>query len=156
MADCSPVLVVAAAALVAALAPAATGGDQVRSVQVEADRLQIDHQRRSATFEGNVRARYGELALQCDSMQVSYDDRGAVVALRATGGVTVRRGDARATANSGRLDARQGLLVLEGSPVLVRGPHRLEGERIAVHLASGRIEVERARGVFQLDLGNGR
>lgn len=154
MVDCRSALVATAATMMAALAPPASGGERGRSVQVEADRLQIDHRQRSATFEGNVRARYGELALGCDSMQVSYDDQGAVVALRATGGVTVRKGDARATANLGRLDARQGLLVLEGSPVLVRGPHRLEGARIAVHLASGRIEVERARGVFQLDLGS--
>lgn len=156
MAECRFTLVAAAAALVAALALPSSGGEQGRSVQVEADRLQIDHRQRSASFEGHVRARYGELVLGCDEMHVSYDDRGAVVALRATGSVTVRRGDARATATSGRLDARQGLLVLEGTPVLVRGPHRLEGERIAVHLASGRIEVERARGVFQLDLGSGR
>jgi lipopolysaccharide export system protein LptA len=130
----------------------AVSAERQRTVEIESDRLQIDHRDRTAVFEGSVRARYGELVLTCDSMRVSYDEQGAVVALRATGDVAVRQGDARATAGSGRLDARQGLLVLEGSAVLVRGPHRLEGRRISVHLASGRLEVERARGVFRLDL----
>jgi lipopolysaccharide transport protein LptA len=140
------------AALACAALPLVAAGDAGRSVEIESDRLQIDHRARSARFDGNVRARYGELVLLCDSMRVSYSEDGTVVALRAIGHVTVRKGEARATAASGRLDARQGLLVLEGSAVLVRGPHRLEGARIAVHLASGRLEVERARGVFQLDL----
>jgi lipopolysaccharide transport protein LptA len=142
------------AALFAALLslPAVGSADRQRTVEIESDRLQIDHRDRSAVFEGNVRARYGELLLSCDSMRVSYDEQGTVVALRAKGSVAVRRGDARATAASGRLDARQGLLVLEGSAVLVQGPHRLEGQRISVHLTSGKLEVERARGVFQLDL----
>jgi lipopolysaccharide export system protein LptA len=65
-------------------------------------------------------------------------------------------GEAHATAAIGRLDARQGLLVLEGSPVLVRGPHRLEGRRITVHIDSGELDVERARGTFQLELGGPR
>lgn len=141
----------AAIALLVAL-PCAVAGDGRRSVEIESDRLQIDHRDRSALFEGHVQARYGELLLTCDSMRVSYDEQGAVIALRAIGSVTVRRGDARATASSGRLDARQGLLVLEGSAVLIRGPHRLEGRRISVHLVSGKLEVERARGVFRLDL----
>jgi len=146
---CETALLVAAISLLLPCSAAAGGKG---AVEIEADRLQIDHRDRSAEFEGHVVARYGELTLRCDAMSVSYDDRGAVVALRATGSVTVTRGDARATAASGRLDARQGLLVLEGSAVLVRGPHRLEGKRISVHLTSGRLDVERARGVFQLDL----
>jgi lipopolysaccharide transport protein LptA len=140
------------AAMALLLLPFLAGAGEPRSVEIEADRLQIDHRDRSARFDGHVTARYRELTLSCDSMRVSYDEHGSVIALRATGNVTVRKGDARATAAAGRLDARQGLLVLEGSAVLVRGPHRLEGARISVHLASGRLDVERARGVFQLDL----
>ncbi|MBW2277973.1 MAG: LptA/OstA family protein [Deltaproteobacteria bacterium] len=150
MRACETAFLVAALSLL--LLPGSASGDKQRSVEIEADRLQIDHRDRSAKFEGNVVARYGELTLRCESMRVSYDDRGSVVALRATGSVTVSKGDTRATAATGRLDARQGLLVLEGSAVLVRGPHRLEGKRISVHLTSGRLDVERARGVFQLDL----
>jgi len=139
-------------AILSLLLPLIAIAEPVRTVEVEADRLRVDHGDRSAVFDGNVRARYGELTLTCDSMRVTYDEQGEVIALRATGAVAVRRGDARATASSGRLDARRGLLVLEGSAVLVRGPHRLEGDRISVHLASGRLEVERAHGSFRLDL----
>lgn len=121
-----------------------------RTVEVEADRLQIDHRRGTARFDGNVRATYGKLQLSCATMEVGYDDAGNVTALKATGDVVVLRGAARATAAVARLDARQGLLVLEGRPVVVQGANRLEGQRITVRLADGRLDVVGARGKFQL------
>jgi len=132
----------------------ADGADRPPKVQVESDRLRIDHRARTAAFSGNVRARYGELDLSCDSMDVAYGEDGAVVSLRANGGVTVRRGEATATARTARLDARLGLLVLEGGPVLTQGQHRLEGARITVALATGEVDVERARGIFQMGPGS--
>jgi lipopolysaccharide export system protein LptA len=123
--------------------------------EVQADRLRVDHGRREARFEGRVRAVYGALELTCDLMEVSYDERGAVTALKAEGRVAVRRGEARATSERAQLDARQGLLVLEGRPVLTQGANRLEGARITVHLASGRLEVTEAHGVFRIAPGAG-
>jgi lipopolysaccharide transport protein LptA len=156
MADHRFSALLALALLASSLAPGPVRGGEGPKVEVEADRLRIDHRQRRASFEGNVRARYRGLVLTCQQMEVSYDEGGAVVALRASGKVVVTRGEARATAARGRLDARQGLLVLEGGPVLVQGGHRLEGARIVVHLAGGQLEVERARGSFQIDLGGGQ
>jgi lipopolysaccharide export system protein LptA len=153
MADRKPLILLVIALVGIAIAPGLAGAGEGAKVEVQADRLRIDHRQLSARFEGNVRARYQDLALSCEQMEVSYDEGGAVVALRASGRVVVKRGAARATAARGRLDARQGLLVLEGGPVLVQGGHRLEGARIVVHLADGRLEVEQAKGSFQIDLG---
>ena len=125
------------------------------SVEVESDRLEIDHKARSARFEGNVLAKYGEITLRCDRMTVTYSD-GGVASLLASGHVRVLRGDTSATAGKARLDARLGLLVLEGKPVVIRGSNRLEGKRISIHLQSGRLEVTRAKGVFKLGVGNPR
>jgi len=123
------------------------------SVDVRPDSLQVDHQAREALFEGNVEAVYGKLQLRCDRMRVSYTEEGTVSELFAEGHVSVKRADARATAQSARLAAGQGLLVLQGKPVLFKGPHRIEGSRVEVHLATGEIRVVDARGQFQLDLG---
>ncbi|MDD5306107.1 MAG: LptA/OstA family protein [Deltaproteobacteria bacterium] len=125
------------------------------AAEVQADRLRVDHGRREARFEGHVRAVYSGLELSCDLMEVSYDERGAVTALRASGRVAVRRGEARATGERAQLDARQGVLVLEGRPVLTQGANRLEGTRITVHLASGKLEVTEARGFFRLGPATG-
>ena len=126
------------------------------AAKVQSDRLEVEHEKRRARFQGNVRAAFGKLKLKCEKMNIAYSENGEVVSLHATGKVEVIRGDARATANQARLDARQGLLVLEGRPVLIQGLHRLEGSRIAVHLKSGRLEVVDASGTFVLGNEDGR
>lgn len=147
-----------AVGLMAALAlPGAAGGQAAPTrVEISSDRLVVDPGRRTARFEGNVSARYGDLSLACGEMTASYGEGGAVTALDARGRVVVRRGDAVAEAAVARLDAGRKLLVLEGSPSVARGPHRLRGSRIAVHLDTGEIEVLEARGTFELPLGGGR
>jgi len=139
----------ACAAIFACAAAAAAG----ESVEVSADRMRIDARSGRASFEGNVRLALGDLVVECDSVEAGYDRAGALVSFEATGGVVVRKGAARATARSARLEARGRRLVLEGGPVLVQGEQRLEGERILVHLDTGRLEVERARGLFKLNIG---
>ena len=131
-----------------------TGAQPNDKVEVEADSLEIDHRTRTASFEGSVSASYRDLTLTCDRMSVTYDESGDVSTLKATGKVRVTRGDARATARTARLDARLGILVLEGSPVLFRQGSKLEGARITVSLATGKVEVARARGVFNLKAGS--
>ncbi len=126
---------------------------QNAQADVRADRLQIDHQRHLATFEGRVEATYGRLQLTCDQMTVEYDDQGQVIALMARGRVTVKREDATATAGTARLDATHQQLVLEQSPLVVQGSHRLAGKRIAINLDTGRIDVSEASGRFTLKMG---
>ncbi len=141
------------AVVLVALPDAAPGAGKTGAIEVESDSLHIDHTAGRALFEGNVRAVHGDLSLTCDRLEVTYDREGGVSSLMATGGVQVQRGQARATAATARLDARAGLLVLEGRPVLTQGRSRLEGRRITVGLSSGRIEVTGARGRFEVDLG---
>jgi lipopolysaccharide transport protein LptA len=138
------------------LGGAAAGQRAAARVEVTADRLLIDQGRRTARFEGSVVAHYGDITLTCAEMTATYGEGGAIAALEARGRVTVRRGDAIAEAGSARLDANGKLLILEGAPTVTRGPHRLSGKRIAVHLDSGAIEVVEARGTFSLPLGDGR
>jgi lipopolysaccharide transport protein LptA len=146
----------AAAAALLASSGAARAQKARDEVDVTADRLVVDQSRRTARFEGNVAARYGELTLTCAEMTATYGEHGAVTSLEARGRVTVRRGDAVAEAGFAKLDANRKLLVLEGAPTVTRGPHRLKGKRISVHLDSGAIEVLEAQGTFALPLGEGR
>ena len=151
---CPSVFLSATALLLAALpllAQPRLGKGQVADVQ--ADKLAIEHQKRLARFEGHVRAVYGELTLHCDQMVLSYSAKGEILTLRAEGRVTVRRDSTKATARVARLDASRALLIMEGSPVLERGPHRLEGTTITVHLETSRIDVTEARGTFKLGTG---
>jgi lipopolysaccharide transport protein LptA len=145
-----------ALAAILALAPAARGQASGGRAEVTADRLTIDQKAHTARFEGNVVARYGDLAIECSEMTARYGESGSIASLEAKGRVTVRRGDATAEAGSARLDAAARTLVLEGSPTVTRGAQRLSGKRIAVHLDSGAIEVLEARGTFSLPLEGAR
>ena len=152
----STALAMAALLALSGLAHAQGAQGHEKRVEISADRLTIDRGRHTARFEGNVAARYGDIAIACAEMTATYGDGGAVVALEARGRVTVRQGDAVAEAGIARLDAKARTLVLEGAPTVTRGPHRLSGKRIAVHLDTGEIEVLEARGTFSLPLGDGR
>jgi lipopolysaccharide export system protein LptA len=121
--------------------------------EVRSQKLEVDHNKRSARFEGNVRAAYGDLSVHCDRMELTYNGKGEVVTLKAEGKVTVARGGARATAKLATLDAKLGVLVLSGDPILVKGENRLEGMRITIHLKGNRIDVSEARGIFKLGTG---
>lgn len=125
-------------------------GRGLEEAAVNADRLEIDHKLMRARFSGNVRATYGELKISCDEMSVSYDEDGRIAALNAKGKVMVTRGDASARASSARLDAGQDLLILEGNPVLTKGPNQIQGERIEIHLKTGKLEVANAKGKFKI------
>lgn len=120
------------------------------SVEVESDTLQINNAAKTAIFKGNVRAKYGSIRFRCAQMDVSYTEAGNLRTLVARGNVVVQKKGAHAKAAKARLDAVQGVLVLEGSPVLMQGKNRLEGESIRVHLASGKVDVVNAKGVFVL------
>jgi lipopolysaccharide export system protein LptA len=120
------------------------------TAEIKADTLSVDHEKRTAHFEGNVRGTIGVLSVRCARLDITYNDVGEVVSLVAVGGVAVSHRTSTAVCRTARLDAEKGVLVLEGSPVLTRGPHRLEGRRITLHLKSGRLQVDDARGKFSL------
>jgi lipopolysaccharide export system protein LptA len=121
--------------------------------EVRSQRLEVDHNKRRARFEGNVRATYEDLSVHCERMELTYNGKGEVATLKAEGKVTVARGGAKATAKLATLDAKLGVLVLSGNPVLVQGENRLEGMRITIQLKGNRIDVSEARGTFILGTG---
>jgi lipopolysaccharide export system protein LptA len=121
------------------------------AVDVTADSLHIDRDRRMATFAGHVTARFESLQFFCAAMTVTYSEAGALTSLQATGGVTVKRKDATAKAAAAIYNAEQGVLILKGNPVLETDGNRLLGDTIEVNLRTGRIDVAKARGTFILN-----
>jgi lipopolysaccharide export system protein LptA len=123
------------------------------TADISADKLQVDHEKRSAVFEGNVRASFGAFRVSCVRMSLKYTDSGEVAALKAEGSVKVTTKDATAESERAELDSIRGVLILTGAPVITQGPNRLQGARIEVTLASGRVEVMEAKGTFRLNAG---
>ena len=135
------------------LIPCLSYADETQSVTVTADELQIDHKNRKAHFLGNVHAVFEKISLTCNAMGVTYGDDGSFSTLKAEGNVKVKLKDAYAQSGLARLDARLGLLVLEGKPILKQGPHTLHGKRIQIYLKDGKVEVKQAIGTFEIKRG---
>ncbi len=129
-------------------APAAA--DDGEEVEVDADRLSLEGAGGTARITGHVRLRRGALSLTCDRLTTRSDASGALVEARAEGSVRVERGGLVATASAARLDLARGEVVLDGPVRIVRAEGTVEGARVVVALADGRVTVERARGRLRL------
>jgi lipopolysaccharide export system protein LptA len=130
-----------------------TAAPLANTAEISADKLQVQSDKRSAVFEGNVRASFGTFRVSCAKMSLKYTDSGEVDRLKAEGSVKVTAKDATAESKTAELDSGRGVLILTGSPVITKGPHHLEGSRIEVTLATGRVDVMDARGTFRLSTG---
>lgn len=127
-------------------------GTSLNAIDISADHLKVDHEKRSAVFEGHIRATFGALRLVCAKMSLRYTEKGEVESLAAWGGVTVTTDDGEAKSESAELDVRAFRLVLKGHPSIERGGNRLEGSQIKVDLKTGKVDVADARGTFRLKM----
>lgn len=114
--------------------------------RVEAARLSLDRSERLARFTDDVVVRRGDMVVRGPRMDAHYDSSGALTHLYLRGGVELRQGDRRATAQNADYDARTRELVLTGEPRLFDRGDVLVGEKIALALDSHEVRVERAHG----------
>ena len=115
-------------------------------VRVEAQRLQLDSNRRVARFSDDVVIHRGEVTVRGPRMDARYDKQGDLTTLDLSGGVELRQGDRRATGRKATYDAATRQLILTGSPRLYDRGDQLTGERIEMALDSHEVKVDRARG----------
>jgi lipopolysaccharide export system protein LptA len=129
-------------------------------LEVSSGALVIDDQRREAVFEGQVIARWGEWALRCDALTITYAEGEQVMAISARGApLTLTWSGGVIEAARARLEPgphppaddpegalQGGVLWLEGAPVLRRGRSALRGERVRVDLRSRQVKVEGVSG----------
>ena len=110
---------------------------------------------RTAAFRSNVVLTRGPLRLTTDALdlRLAPGPEPTVTAALAEGSVVVTRGTQSATADRAELDAKAGLLLLTGSPLLQDGPHTLAGERIRFWLEEDRVECDTCRVQVQGGVG---
>ncbi len=133
----------------AAQAPPVVWEGGKEPLQVDADTLEVRGEDALVVFEGNVRARQGDLELEADRVEVTLEPgTRAIREVRARGNVRIRRGEVLATGERAAYDAARGVVVLEGNPKVWRGRDVVAGQRITLYLAENRSVVEGARAVL--------
>jgi lipopolysaccharide export system protein LptA len=144
-------------------------GDQ--PVNIEADRLDVQEQNQTATFEGNVVVVQGTSKLQTNKLTIFYEKGGdqkaaqaapqgdvvtgrQIKRLEADGNVIVTSGEQKATGNRGVFNMATNKAQLIGNVVVTQGPNVLKGDILHVDLTTQTSRVEstnnggRVQGVF--------
>lgn len=143
--------------------------DVSQPIEFSADRLEIEGEGETATFDGKVEAVQGDLRLTADRVKVFFKTsdapagarsgrRSSVSRIDAMGHVVLASGGETATGDWGIYDVDRRIITLGGKVVLTRGGTVIEGNRLELDLDLGRSKIEtvpavgeqqRVRGIFQ-------
>lgn len=143
------VFALVAASLIAAPALAADGEVPM---EITADSMRFEQDKRVIVFKGNVHAQREDIDIRALTVTVHLKKTQGQAQAGTTGGEIdkiVAEGDVRIT-QGGRLGtsdyatyyADKGLLVMEGDPVLEEGKNRIAGKIVRLYLRENRSEIE--------------
>ena len=127
-----------------ALAQSIAGVSSRAPVDFDAARIELQDRQNRVVLSGGVIITQGDLRLTADRTTVAYTDTGTlqIQRLDATGGVTVTRGNERASGDAAVYDFNRRVIVLSGGVALRRGADRLDGGRLVIDLNSGVSSVD--------------
>ena len=113
-------------------------------VDFAADRIEVQDRQDRVVVSGNVQVTQAGLTMTAQRLTVAYHDANGIEIdrLDASGGVTVTRGDERASGSVAIYDLNRRLITLIGGVQLVQGSNRLSGQRLVIDLATGRSTVD--------------
>jgi lipopolysaccharide export system protein LptA len=113
-------------------------------VSFDAGRIELQDRENRVALSGQVVVRQADLTVQSDRMLVNYTDADSldVQRITASGGVTVSRGNERASGDVAVYDFGRRIITLAGNVSLRRGSDVLNGGRLVIDLQSGRSSVD--------------
>lgn len=140
-----------------------------KPIDIVADVLEVDDQKKIAVFKGNVSATQGNFNLRAKELQVTYTQKekaktdgqkeatqgivpgggGAdITQIDAKGKVFVKSGDDQtATSDWAIFDVRKQLVTIGGDVVLSQGANTIKGSRLVIDLKTGLSRFETGGGL---------
>lgn len=132
--------------LVATSAPAQVMRNHNSRAPVDFNAGLIEIQDRSdrVVLSGGVSVTQAGLNIRSSRMTIAYTNAGGIDINRidATGGVTITKGDERATGDVAIYDLDRRLITLVGNVTLTQQSNRLNGGRVVIDLTSGRSSID--------------
>lgn len=109
---------------------------------IKSDALRADNEKKTATFEGKVVARQGDLTLYADRLVISYSGDGKELSrAEAFGNVRIHQGPRQASGAHAVYEPKQARIVLDGSPRVTQGSDVITGKLITYYVNEQRSEV---------------
>jgi lipopolysaccharide export system protein LptA len=125
-----------------------------QTLDVKADKLDVDIEKGTATLEGHVNAALGDLVVECPKIEVRYDEAPKVKWARGSGGVSARLKGIEATATSVELDVTRRSVRLVGNVKLSRGRGWVTAESAAIDIATRRVVLDEVKGSIPVQAPN--
>lgn len=118
--------------------------DSRAPVTYDAGKFELDDRANRVIFSGGVIVNQAGLRIQSNRMLVNFSDTGKLEIQRitATGGVTVTRGNERASGDNAIYDFNRRIITMAGNVSLRRGADTLNGGRLVIDLTSGLSTVD--------------
>lgn len=122
-------------------------------IEIEADRLEVEQNKQTATFVGNVLAVQGAVRLRSDRLKVTYARGGAgqtgggtqITEINATGQVHVTGdNDQSADGEWAIYDVGPRQITMGDAVVLRQGPNVIRGKKLKIDLNTGMSRVDGA------------
>ena len=112
--------------------------DSRAPVTYDAGKFVLDDRANQVIFSGGVIVNQAGLRIQSDRMLVNFTDGGnlEIQRITATGGVTITRGDERASGDNAIYDFGRRIITMAGNVSLRRGTDTLNGGRLVIDLNS--------------------
>ena len=113
-------------------------------VSVDAGRIDVQERANRVSFSGDVVVTQAGLTVRSQRMLLNYVDEGSLELQRitATGGVSVTRGNERATGDTAVYDFNRRIITMAGNVQLRQGNNNLSGGRLVIDLDTGVSSVD--------------
>jgi lipopolysaccharide export system protein LptA len=121
------------------------------ALDVTAEKLDVDVDKGTATLNGKVRAKLGELQVECPKVEIRYDNAPNVRFARGTGGVRAVFRDIVAKARTVEVDVSKRQLVLSGGVELARGRGWVHADRALIDLTTRKVSLEEVTGSIPVE-----
>jgi lipopolysaccharide export system protein LptA len=122
-----------------------------QSLDVKADKLDVDVDKGTATLEGNVRAAMGDLEVLSPKIEIKYDEAPRVRWARGSGGVKMRVKGIEAASNTVVVDLAKRVVNLSGGVRLTRGRGWVQADRASVDLATHKVTLHEVKGSIPVE-----
>lgn len=111
-------------------------------IDIVADSLQLDQEKRLAVFEGKVEAVQGQLKFMTETLRVYYESEAGnknlkIARLDATGHVRLESPVESAEGNWAVYDVKSRTITVVGDVILKREDSEFKGERLEINLDTG-------------------
>lgn len=110
--------------------------------EIRADILRYNEAERVVVFDGNVRVRDPQVAMNCDKLRLHLKEGNEIDWIEALSGVIIQLDDKKALGERARYYVDEGRFVLDGDPKLKMGRNIITGDRITFWQGTQRMVCE--------------